>query len=68
MEGIQAVVQGEGFVRIELDDDFYVALNSGGAIVGYSNGTPQDDHAHLDPEAAKQVARTILSYEFGEEA
>lgn len=63
-DGITKVVQGDGWVRIELDDEFYIALNNDGMIIGRSNGTEQDDHAHVSALGADQIARTVMNWEF----
>jgi hypothetical protein len=61
MDGILKVEQTESFVRIELQDGFALVLNSGGMIVVKDGPEMVHPHAHLDWEAAGQVARTIMS-------
>ena len=61
MIGIQNVVAEKDFVRIELDDGFYLVLNRDGMIVGRGQDDDPAEHAHLDWEAADQIARTIMA-------
>ena len=71
MEGIKTVHQNgvtPTYVRIELEEGFYIVLNASGMTVGRSQpGVAAVPHAHLDGEAAGQIARTIQAWTFRKE-